>query len=209
MRSAMAAIVLFSVPLLALAQNADRPGLKPGDTWTYDVRDLYSGERRRREMMVKVLEVTDTHVTVERVRGDEPIERRTYTRDWNLLDDGARKYQPFYPSYRFPLQPGSKWESSADVPRRDGDGFTRFTFTVSVAGWEEIDTPAGKFKALKIVREGFRQNHRQSRTSRGEPITETTWYVPELRRYAKHSYVNDSRGGSRFEVVLTRYNLSP
>ena len=207
MKTILAAVAFCLIPVFSLAQTIERPGLRPGDTWVYEVRDLYSGEIRRHTTF-KVVEVNDSNLIVERVRGDNPVERRTYTREWNLLDDGERKYQPFYPSFRFPLQPGAKWEGSAEAPRRDGDGFTRFTFTVTVPGWEEIDTPAGKFKALKVVREGFQQNYRQNRSTPGQPVTETTWYVPELRRFAKHSYVNNSRGGDRFEQVLTRFSLS-
>jgi len=100
----------------------------------------------------------------------------------------------------------------------------KFDSKYTVVGWEQIEVPAGKFRALKIEAEG----HWQAEIAPGQTVTQsgqsgdnaTTlvtqvqkstekvtsgrtyrafWYVPEVKRWVKSVEENYSSGGTRSE----------
>ncbi|HVJ13211.1 MAG TPA: hypothetical protein VNC62_16680, partial [Burkholderiales bacterium] len=58
-----------------------------------------------------------------------------------------------------------------------------------VVGWEEIEVPAGKFRALKVHAEGTYQ--RLDRPNAGW-ARNTFWYVPTVKRWVKSLYQDPS-----------------
>ena len=79
---------------------------------------------------------------------------------------------------------------------------------MTVVGWEDVQVPAGRFHALKVVSEGSVQ--RSDRPRPGD-VSETVWYVPEVRRFVKWIFESRNRMGpvQSWEFELTAYLLQP
>jgi hypothetical protein len=206
-----AAAAAFFIGLAAAhAQDAvPRPQVKPGDSWTYRRTDHL--EKREAILKVEVTFANDKaiHVVQTDAAGDKETDA-TATSEWNMVAsprDGF--FTPHTGLFRFPLRPGASWKSSYTVrfPRQDLEA--RHERTVTVAGWEDVRVPAGRFHALKVVSAGTVQ-----RSDRPRPgtVTETVWYVPEVRRFVKWTFESgNARVGvvQSWEFELMGYRLQP
>jgi hypothetical protein len=99
-----------------------------------------------------------------------------YTRDlqWaGALRDGREEIRmtPPLPWFSWPLQPGRRWSYRGTYEDRNGKEHHSDSF--AVIGEETVDVPAGRFRALKIVREGSSMSGDQY------------WYSPDVRFYIK------------------------
>lgn len=97
----------------------------------------------------------------------------------------------------FPLSVGQKWnvESTVRLP-----GLTRditFKGETKVVGSESVSTPAGNFRALKLIR--------QLRDSTGSDTTITYYYSPETKSLVK--FLLDSSDGTR-NVELVKFGAA-
>jgi len=137
----------------------------------------------------------------------------------------------------FPLSVGKTW--SINYTEMHPDSRKRFEqreIKYTVLGYETIELPAGKFKALKIEGEGhwtaeLEPNQTvvqtanvtqdgttmvtQANKTQGELFTGRTylalWYVPEVKRFVKsieESYNNHGVRNSRETVELEAYKFS-
>jgi hypothetical protein len=106
------------------------------------------------------------------------------------------RIDPPAPWFMWPLEPGRRWTHQAVYEDRGGKRAANDTFMV--IGHETVEVPAGRYKAVKIVREG------QSGDS------DEYWYVPEVRSYARWVLKRTDR---RVEEELVEYKpaerLSP
>ena len=93
---------------------------------------------------------------------------------------------------RWPLVVGNSWDFTN--PMSEG---AKFEWHVSVAGWEEVTVPAGKFKTVVVKAEGAVAPHyTQSRT---------LWYSPDAKRFVKQEF----RGFfKRTKVMVSSLNSS-
>jgi len=165
-------------------QAAAPPSISVGETWTYRVRDGYTGLDRGTERY-RVDQVAGGSVTVAHERaGTEDIQ--IYDGNWNWLRRPATNMQPFnyspaYQAFDFPLTPGKQWHSllTATDP---ADG-RRFPVHVNgkVIGWERVKVPAGEFDAIKIVR-GVYVDYWQLSTRGSSQIAEVEWYAPAVKQ---------------------------
>ena len=178
------------------------PAVRVGDFWEYAVRDAYTGFDRGLHRY-QVSHVDGTRVVVDLTRDGERVDSLVYTAGWNGLEHPLPnlqrfRYDPAFPAYAYPLQPGKRWYTVV----RATDATTLATYNVhtrgEVVGWERIRVPAGEFDALRIQRQVFAGNSDARRSQ--ETITETDWYVPELKRVARmqasSEHFDNSRGGS-------------
>jgi hypothetical protein len=99
---------------------------------------------------------------------------------------------PPHPLFAWPLEAGRRWTHSGtledqQVKRQLNDRF-------GVLAREQIEVPAGRFMAFKIVREGEGRDGDQY------------WYVPEIRFYAR--WVG-RRGDVEFEETLREFRAAP
>ena len=142
------------------------------------------------------------------MRGKEEIDA-TYTSEWNVVNDaGSGVFQPHSGLLRFPLHPGKTYISHYEVRRmRQGAHRTRSVAKMRVVGWETVEVPAGRYKALKIEGEGEYQ--RQDVFAAGR-MRWQIWYAPEARRWVRFTYEDtDSRGqaSQRFTEELIELKL--
>jgi hypothetical protein len=170
--------------------DVSRPDVRPGDRWTYRRVD-YDSVRTPRRIEQRVTFAND-HVIllVQKNRRGEETDV-TMTAEWNLVSSGnGGVYYPHSANLRFPLRPGDSWRASYEVkfPRR-GAYDVKHDRAVKVAGWEDVEVPAGRFRALKVMSEGSFE--RLDRSLAGS-VSETVWYVPQVKRYVK--WIFESRG---------------
>jgi hypothetical protein len=99
---------------------------------------------------------------------------------------------PPQPWFVWPLAVGGRWQHRGSF--EDPRGRTPTLDTFSVLGVESVEVPAGRFQALRIVREG------QDRE------TDEYWYAPEMRWYVR--WVG-RRPDVSFEERLKSYDPAP
>jgi hypothetical protein len=177
------------------------PQIKPGDYWEYAVRDGWTALPRG-IYRYEVTRVDPSGVVVQLSNDGRLLDTLVYATGWNgrelpLTNTQRFRYEPTYPAYAFPLEPGKSWRTvvrSTDVAT--GRSFNTHVIA-KVLGWERVRVPAGDFDALKIRREVFAGNMEGSRTQ--EEISEIDWYVPSVRRAVRTSansqHFDSSRGG--------------
>ena len=88
----------------------------------------------------------------------------------------------------WPLAAEQHWEHRGTFENSNGTHSFRDRF--SVVGLEQIDVPAGRFQAMKVVREGERRDF------------DEYWYAADVRWYVR--WVG-RRGDVNFEERLTQY----
>ncbi len=186
---------------LQSSATATAPSVAAGDTWTYRVRDAYTGLERG-DRHYRVTEAGNGRIQVAVSREGAAVETQVFDREWNWLKHPATHlqsfdYSPAYPAFSFPLAPGKTW--SARLTATDPANGWRFPLTVdgTVLGWERIRVPAGEFDALKIRRVVFLEYLDPIR-GRSE-IVEHEWYAPavkqSVRREATARYLSFLYGG--------------
>lgn len=203
-----AAAAFFIGVATAHAQDASRPDVKAGDTWVYRRTDFMDNHKSVLKLQVTFANEKVIHVVQVNQAGEKEVDS-TATAEWNTVTsarDGV--FTPDSGLLHFPLHPGARWKSSYTVkfPRQDFDA--HHDRWVTVVGWEEVQVPAGRFHALKVVSEGSVQ--RSDRPRPGD-VSETVWYAPEVRRFVKWVFESRNRMGpvQSWEFELTAYLLQP
>ena len=139
-------------------------------------------------MTSRVAFVNDKVIQLVVTRGKQIDEiDETYTADWNAIAlAGGGNFAPHMGTFRFPLVAGASWPANFEntVPRR-GEFQVSHERTAKAIGWEEVEVPAGKFRALKIEVTGSFQ--RVDRSIAGSATT-VLWYVPAVKRWVKWTY---------------------
>lgn len=183
--------------------TATVPTVAPGDTWTYRVRDGFTGLERGNQVF-RVTEVGQDRINVTVEKGG-PDEAHVYDRDWNWLKRPGTNlpypftYEPSYQAFAFPLAPGKTWrERLIATDARDGRRFNVW-LDCAALGWEKVRVPAGEFDAIKIRR--FVVFDYSDYTSRGRAETvEQEWYAPAVkqvvRRETSGMYLNYLAAGN-------------
>ena len=224
----------------AYAQSVEAPALKAGDSWVYvdTVETGPQGWSRKNET-----------VTVERLQGDtmlisnkqegstQPPVEHLVGIDWSRSRDINGKQQVVNRPLVFPLKPGKTWrvEYTEANPNRQHTSET-FGSDFTVVGWEDVQVPAGSFKAIKIEAQGQwsamvapsvssdARGHvdangavsvSQSQVTRPHAASgrlyKAFWYVPEQKRFVKSvEEYYDSKGvrSSRYTEELQSSKLA-
>jgi hypothetical protein len=168
------------------------PDWRPGDRWVY-------GWTSGAEIGVKTVEAVE-NVEINRVSyylvriGEVEI---FYTRDlqWaGSMEEGrvTARMMPPQPLFTWPLEAGRTWTYRGIYEDRTGK--TEFNDVFSVVATEVVEVPAGRFKALKILRQTERRDFDQY------------WFAPDVRFYVKWI---GRRGDSQFEEQLRGYHPAP
>jgi hypothetical protein len=173
-----------------LAQSGDpvpKPNVKVDDRWVYRNTD-----RRMRppmtvyEIRVSFVDSRVIHAVIER-QGSRKESDATWTPEWNavvLPDEGVVEVEKGM--LQFPLSPGQQYAAAWDMRRpRAGAFHVRHERKVKVLGWEDVEVPAGRFRALKLQAEG---QFRRLDKSASDKARNTYWYVPRVKRWVKHVY---------------------
>jgi len=191
-------------PACALAQwaaSVAKPDVKVDDRWLYRRMDhRFEPPVLLYELRVTFVDARAIHTVLAR-QGRPRDSDATWTPEWNSVvsvDDGIVEIKGGG-LLQFPLSVNHAYQSMWEMRRpRVGKFHVRHERKVKVAGWEEIEVPAGKFLALKVTAEGsWRRLDRQSTGW----ARNTTWYVPEVKRWVKNLY-EDAQGKVGEELVF-------
>jgi len=190
--------------------------MKVGDAWTYDRID---GKTKSKEFttVISVTSADDKEIRTESKRTDNGTTLTTVrNKDLNRLvtdtPPGKTLSDPYHPEYAFPLTVGKTWEQKVVTTRSNQpDWKTVATLKGKVLGWEQVKVPAGTFNAIKIEIGGI-YNGSDPRGQWNGLITETIWYVPELKNAARWTYQDNIRGRGDFNNdvwELVKYEPAP
>ena len=174
---------------LQSSASAAAPAVAPGDTWTWHVRDGYTGLDRGTEEY-RVTAASPGRIDVAVVTGPGGIETaHVYDRNWNWLKRPATNlqtfdYQPAYEAFPFPLSPGKTWKERL-VATDPTDG-RRFPVRIdgTVEGWERIRVPAGEFDTIRVSRSVY-FDYWEYTLRGGNDMIETEWYAPSVRQVVR------------------------
>jgi len=178
------------------------PAVRVGDTWTYRVRDGYTGLERGNQSY-RVTDASPDRISVAVSGGGRLDETHVYDRKWNWLRHPATNlqsfdYSPAYVALAFPLAAGKRWHARI-MATDPGDG-RRFPVWIdgTVLGWQRVKVPAGEFDALKIERIVYIEYWEHAVRGRSV-IREYEWYAPaakqSVRREASSQYLSYLAGG--------------
>lgn len=154
----------------ASGPTAERPNLRPGDTWVYKRArgDEYSTRVVQVDSSGSVNEST-THPGAKFYRDIHGM----VTRIEGALSEGSPKNLIGWKFLDFPLAPGKKFKyhvEGATAP---------FAMEIKITKWEKVSVPAGTFDALRIDACYFNE------TSRWYGCGQEWWYAPEVKTFIK------------------------
>ena len=202
----------------AHAQSIAAPVAEEGNSWEFQTLDLWSGKTTSRmtrktigvagEYARMLYETTDVGKAGEFIK--PRVNEGTIRADLNsnIMYRGEKLERI---TYKWPLEPGKKWsyQIKEDLPLA-ANATTPQVITnntdAEVKGWEVIEVPAGKFKALKLVYKNAWST--ENPVSKGISIS-TSWYCPEIKTVVQSTYESFGADGSpqtRTKDQLIRYS---
>ena len=189
---------------------ADQPVVAPdvhaGNWWSYQVVDGFTNEPSV-EFTYRIVDVNEREITVQlKNKNVKATELRYYNRDWNSLDVGTVKFEPYYPGLKFPMQVGTKWKEQYHTIGTNGKSSTAF-MVGGVSALEKVTVPAGVFEAYRI--ETHIDSHLADESADSTQGQKISWYAPAIKNIVRSEVVVMSGGRVRSKTVtqLVEYSL--
>jgi hypothetical protein len=168
------------------------PTWRPGDRWAYAWTSGGQSGIKTVET-VELKEINRISFYLVRIGDVEAFWTRDLQWAGTMLDGRVdSRMTPPQPWFTWPLKAGQHWTHRGTYEDRSGK--MEFNDVFSVVGAEVVEVPAGRFNALKIVRETARRDSDQY------------WYAPEVQFYVKWI---GRRGDAQFEEQLREYHPAP
>jgi hypothetical protein len=223
------------------AQTVGPPALQPQDTWTFRrTSETRPDIWRQIHFEGTVLRSSAATTLVQNKEVDSPNPPREVLigSDWSSFRSLSGKETVVHRPFTFPMSVGKSWdlEFTDDHPNNKNHKSETRKLKYRVVGWEEVEVPAGKFKALKIEADGSwsgevapkttastaRQAGAQGTTAITQTVnvTEETvtgrlyqayWYSPDVKREVKSVEENYDTNGvrsARFTNELESYKVA-
>jgi len=221
-------IVLASLlcGLSAAAQTIDPPDVRAGDSWIYrttEEKGAASWNQTHDELTVTRVTASAIYFTVKPNGSTQAPKELFMGRDWSRIRDVNGTETMVGQPMQFPLSPGKSWtvKFTEDNPNKN---FRTETWEnkYNVVGYEDIEVPGGKYRAVKIEAEGrwsgvlapaetvvqgaeahetgtTMSTQVQKRTARevSGRLYKAFWYAPEVKRWVKSVEEDYSNGGVR------------
>jgi len=186
MKRALLVLLLIAVPTLSAGQSdapVRRPEVRMGDSWTYRSTNLVAPGTQEQETRVSFVDAR-VILVVSTSKSDGKEVDSSWTPEWNAVTShSGLMFRPNSGLFRFPLRIGDKHEVKYELLRpRDNIAESATTGSATVVGWETVEVPAGKFRAIKVDLDTMVQ---PADGLRAFPRRGTFWYVPEVRRWVK------------------------
>ena len=196
----VAAATPSSAPKPSAPRSVSSPTAPPvfvaGDTWTYRLRNLNDQTERPVTM------------TVKEVRGAQVIWNGDQTSDLfgnftrNKIGENWNTYTPSAHMYVFPLNPGASF-TLTNEQNVEGKRIFDQQVKIAIGGEEEVSTPAGKFRAVKIERKVHWKQ--RDKPSNAGVSTWTYWYSADAKRWIVAEESNVTLAGK--QLAFQRYEL--
>lgn len=219
---------LLLVSAAAVAQTVNAPKIKGGDSWVYRVTTEKGSQgwaQTDSDVSVAHVDATTIYLLLKQSGSQQaPIEKLAGI-DWSRSRDVNGKQQVVNRPFDFPLELGKKWQVKFTEanPNRQYQSET-FQTDYSVIGWEDVEVPAGKFRALKVEAEGtwtaevassnqvaahavnvpgssavLMQSNRVTPHAVSGRTYKAFWYVPGVKNFVKSVEENYGSAGIRSE----------
>lgn len=190
----------------AFAQTVEKPEVHVGDRWTWQHTNGLVNEKDFSQIE-DVVNVSDSEIRTRlRIKGRPGSLIATYNRDWNPIDLGSAKYEPYLKNFAFPLQAGKKWDATADKMLFSNGKHGKFFLKANVVAFEKVTVPAGVFDAYK-VNVVLDASGTDEDANIGHTV-ETYWYAPAVQRYVKVEYVFSRDGRVRTDDIYDLLEFS-
>jgi hypothetical protein len=226
---------------IALAQTVAQPVFQPQDTWRYRrTTETQPDVWRQVHFEGTVLRSSASTILIQNKEVDSPNPPREILigSDWSSFRSLGGKETVVHRPFTFPMSVGKTWELefTDDHPNNKNHKFETRRLKYRVVGWEDVEVPAGKFKALKIEADGAwsgeiapkttattaTQAGAQGTTAVAQTVNVTAetvtgrlyqayWYAPEVRREVKSVEENYDTNGirsARFTNELESYKVA-
>jgi hypothetical protein len=234
-------IASLFIGTVAMAQNIVQPTVQPQDTWTYR-NTLEQRPNVWRQSHYEGVVVRNSGSTIlirnAEVGSSNPPTEILLNADWSRFRSINGQETVVSRPLAFPLNVGKSWdlEYIDDHPSNTSHKSEKRKLHYHVVGWEDVDVPAGKFKALKIEADGSwigevapktgavvaTQVGADSTSTTAQTVNVTTrtvtgriylalWYAPEVKRAVKSIDEYYDTGGVRNErttVELESYKVA-
>jgi uncharacterized caspase-like protein len=155
-----------------------------GDSWTYyrTIRDG-EGSERRNYLTTTVTFANADGFTLQNSDHAEPSRYDALGNAFSRMEGrNLVVHDPMEEFYRFPLQPGASWSTKS---RERGANVVEVDGRVTVVGWEDLTTPAGRFNAMKVSK----VSQRRFEPFPGQVVNSkrvvSVWYAPAVGTMVK------------------------
>jgi hypothetical protein len=173
---------------------------RPGDRWTYEVRDEITGTITATRENV-VTEVTTNEISVRfKIVGTTNEGFTVYDRSWNLVEERPWKFSPNDGSgIQSPLAVGKTWPVQTNNVNSANGNIWKRSGTSKVVGQESVTTKAGAFDTFKIET-AYKARNVNNPTLESE-VTSLTWYAPAIDHWVRRTFV--SRANKHLQISNT------
>jgi hypothetical protein len=143
----------------ATTESIPQPTLQAGDTWSYqNTLEKTPSVWRQTHSQSTVVRSSPSTVLVRNteVGSPNPPAEILLNADWSRFRSLNGKETIVHKPFAFPLTLGKTWdmEYTDDHPSNTSHKTEHHQLQFRVVGWEDVQVPAGKFKALKIEADG-------------------------------------------------------
>jgi hypothetical protein len=162
---------------------------KPGDRWTYEVRDEITGTVAATRTNI-VTEVTPAEISTRVDTLGRPNPGQIiFDRSWNMTVSGSWKYSPNDGSgIQLPLAVGKTWNFQANEVNTANGNIWKRSGKSKVVGQETVTTRAGTFETFKIETSYATRNVNDP--TRKAEVTAETWYAPAADHWVKRTFAS-------------------
>ena len=136
----------------------------------------------------------------DRLLGTDNGEPLTLSRELNIID-APRQSESNQRLLQFPLEVGKRWQYTSDWLFKPKGSRGTLAVDVTVAGYESIDVPAGRFDAFKLLAVGELGGSAPSGTFFAGQTNTTIWYSPAARAIVKSIDHNPYQGTATVELI--------
>jgi hypothetical protein len=173
---------------------------RPGDHWTYEIRDEITGKITATQENV-ITEVTPTAISVRfRKLGASNNNEdgfAVYDRSWNMVEGRPWRYSPNDGTgIQSPLEVGKTWPVQTNNINSANGSIWKRSGTSKVVGQESVTTKAGTFDTFKIETR-FTGTNVNNPTLKNE-VTSLTWYAPAIDHWVRRTFV--SRANKHLQI---------
>ena len=184
-------------------EQAPAPSFKDGDTWQFNIS--WKGQiATSTERHIGIYEVVVSRAAVKlyQVDGDQKNEIAIKPDGPTQALLGLVGKSNQRPDLKFPLLSGKKWTYQFVTRPPAAKFYQRRSAEVTIGMMEEVRTPAGSFKAYKLIRsERWTIGNKYGK---GHSSTTTYFYSPETRSVVKSSSIIED-SGEIVEYELTKF----
>ncbi len=197
------------------SQSIPQPKYNVGDLWTHRLTDGWTGKVKQETSQTVIglsgefIRVNNAVKTLNPQSGqlaaptlNDSTERANY--NFSHITNGKTSTRIVFD---WPLEVGKKWAYDHSISRTSvltTPVIFNYKTNAEVVSFEEVETPAGKFKAMKVV---HKASWKESVNNEGTQVL-TYWYAPQVKRYVKYTFETftlDGLPGAKETTELLSY----